>query len=1055
MLVRTSLRNPYAVIVMAIGIFVISWTVVFGKIPLLGLSLGKSMPLDILPQFKTPAVQILTLYPGMPTEIVERDITNRLERWTSQSMGIAWQESRSMVGVSIVRDYFREDIDPNTAMSQVSALAISDLYYLPPGTIPPMVMLFDPTAMVSTCLVAVSSDTLDETQVYDIAYFEMRNLLSGAGGTIAPAVFGGRLRRIYVYVDPHKLQARQLSPMDVVNALTQFNLMIPTGNAKIGDKDYAINTESMVPNVRDLNDIPVKIEGDLANGDARPVFIKDIGTAKDTYAIQTNVVRISRPPSWQSKRQVYIPIYRQPGANSIAVVEGVKWTIDNVIKPRIPKELNIDVVADQTVFIRKAINALVKEGVLGALLAALMILVFLGNFRSTLIVSLSVPLSIGAALIGLYFTGDTINSMTLGGLALALGRLVDDSIVVLENTDRHMKMGKPPMQAALDAALEVVATITTVAVFVPVMFLTGIGKFLFTPLAFAVGFSMAASYVMSMTIVPAYCAYTLTARLPLPMGEGEKGSRGIYEHLREGYGRLLSLGLWRKGVLLASVAGLFVASLFLYPFIGKELFPEMDSGQMMVQVRLPSGTRIEKTEQVVARVEKAIQELIPKEDREIIISNIGVLYDWPAAYTPNGGPHDAFIIIQRTLKGSKKTVQESAELLREKLPPQFPGVQFAFNTGGIVTAALNFGLPSPIDIQIEGKSLETLYGLARQVKAIAQQVPGAVDVRIQQELDYPQINIKVDRQKAAYLGLTQEDVVKNIVTALNSSVNFKPSFWLDYQTGNHYFVGATYREEDIESFETLENIPITSPKQKEPVLLKNIATLERTTVPTEIAHYRIRRVMDVFVNVSGRAVGDVAAEIERRVRQQVKVPDGYFIHFRGEVASMRESFRNLGFAFVLAAILIYLIMVAQFKSFVDPFIIMFAVPLGLIGVLGTLFVTGTTLNIQSFMGTIFMVGISVSNSILLVEFANRLRREEGMALHEAVVEAAKVRLRPILMTSLAAVIALMPMALAKGEAAMPLARAVIGGLSVSTALTLFVVPALYEMLKRERGQVTP
>ncbi len=1062
-LVRASLKNPYAVVVMALAIIVIGVTSV------------QKMPLDILPQFKTPAVQILTLYPGMPTELMERDITNRLERWTSQSMGIAYQESRSMVGVSVVRDYFREDIDPNTAMSQVSALAISDLYYLPPGTIPPMTMLFDPTATLPLALVACSSESLDEAQVYDIAYFEMRNLLSGTQGVIAPAVFGGKLRRIYVYVDKDKLQARGLSPLDVVNSLTQFNIMIPTGNAKIGDMDYAINAEGMVEKVEELNDIPIKISAGSAGaspspadgtrqGAGAPVLIRDIGRAEDTNAIQTNVVRISRPPDWKGRRQVYIPVFRQPGSNSIAVVEGTKETIEKGIKPRVPKEMNIDVVGDQTVFIRKAIHALQKEGILGVALAAAMILLFIGSVRSTLAIIIAVPISLLTGLIGLYYTGNTINAMTLGGLALAIGPLIDLGVVVLENTDRHLHLGRKPADAAVEGAGEValpvlVATVATIVVFFPVTFLSGIGKFLFTPLAMAVGFAMAGAYVMAMTLVPAYCANFLRMESSADILSAGRRTRNPlvlfqrgFERLRDRYVRGLRWALRHKALVLIGAGVAFVLSLFLYPLIGQELFPQMDAGQLTVQVRLPSGTRIEKTEEVIADVEKVVQEIIPEHDREIMISNLGVLYDWPAAYTPNGGPHDGFILVQLPLEGRRTSVQTYADRLRKKLNEQFPGVQFSFNTGGIVTAALNFGLPSPIDIQVEGKSLETLHEITRTIREVAKQVPGAVDVRIQQEIDYPQINVKVDRIKAAYLGLTQDEVVKNIVTALNSSTNFKPAFWLDYETGKHYFIGATYRERDINSFETLENIPITSPKQRRPVLLKNIATFERATVPTEVAHHRIRRVMDVFVNVSGRDVGSVAADIERAVKKlniEERHP-GYFVRFRGEVASMRESFGSLGFAFILAVILIYLVMVALFQSFIDPFIILLSVPLGLIGVLAILWATGTTLNVQSFMGVIFLVGIAVSNTVLVVDFANRARAR-GLSAQEAVLEAGAARLRPVLMTALAAMLALTPMALQTGEATLPLARAVIGGLSVATLVTLFVVPVLYALVKRDRG----
>lgn len=1029
-LVRVALRNPHAVIVMALAVLLIGIT-----------ALGR-IPADILPVFKTPAVQILTFYPGMPAEVVEQDITTRLERWTGQSNGVARQESKSLIGVSIVKDFFRPDIDPNTAMSQVTSLAMSDLYYLPPGTIPPMVMPFDPTASIPLALITVSSPRFDETKLYDVAYFDLRNRLQGISGVIAPAVYGGKLRRILAYVDREKLQARDLSPLDVVQALRSFNLMIPTGNAKLGSLDYQIDANSMVPRVEMMNDFPVKID----NG--APVFLKDIGKAEDSHQIQTNIVRISAPPDFEGKRQVYIPIYRQPGANTIQVVDGIRDTIGKILS-RLPEGIDLNVVMDQSVYVREAIRSLIEEGVLGALMAALMILLFLGSLRSTVIVLIALPLAILAAFIGLFFTGDSINAMTLGGLAMAIGLLIDQSIVVLENISRHLEEGKTPFEAALDGASEValpvlIISITIIVVFFPVVFLTGIGKFLFTPLALSVAFAIAASYILSMTLVP-----TAAARF-LKSTEPTAGGVSVFERhfarLQQRYGRLLGWSLANSGKVLSMAGLIFLGSLLLFPLLGTELFPQVDAGQLMVRVRAPSGTRVEITEGIVQRVEKVIRREIPREDLQMMISNIGVLYDWPAAYTPNSGPMDAFINVQLT-EHRRRTAQDYAHLLRQKLADEFPGIEFAFDTGGLITAALNFGLPSPLNIQVEGNELDVAYDIARRIKEAVEHVSGTVDVRIQQKPDYPQIQIDVDRVKAAHLGLTQEQVVKNIVTTLNSSVNFDPAFWIDHSNGNHYFLGAQYREEDIRSVETLENIPITGSNGRQPVLLKNVATFKRATAPAEINHLNITRVTDVYANVRGRDIGSVAADIEKKlagIRQDI--PEGYFISMRGEVQSMLESFQNLGFGLVMAVALVYLVMVIQFRSFVDPLIVMFAVPLGIVGVVWMLFLTGTNVNIQSLMGTIMMVGIVVAFSLLLVDFANRLRAE-GRSLDEAILEAAQIRLRPILMTSLAAIFALIPMAVA-GGANIPLARAVIGGVGASAVLTLLVVPLLYRLLKR-------
>jgi multidrug efflux pump subunit AcrB len=1090
-IVRASVGNPYAVVVLALFVVVIGvWCLGFP------VQVGdKQIPVDMLPAYRTPAVQVLTLYPGMPAEIVERDMTNRLERWTSQSEGIARQESRSMIGVSILKDYFRDDIDPNTAMSQVSALAISDMYYLPPGTVPPMVMLFDPTATLPTAYLAASGDTLNETQVYDLAYFKVRNMLSGTPGVIAPAVFGGRLRRIYIYLDRDKLQAHKLSLMDVQRAIKQSNLMIPTGDIKMGDLQYSVNMESMVPKVEDFNNIPIKWE------DGQPVLVRDVGKAEDTYAIQTNAVRISESPGWESKRQVYIPIYRRPGANTIEVVEGIKERIPDFkaqLPGKAPEELNLKVVADQSVYVRENISSLTWEAALGAVLASVMILIFLGSVRSTVVIALSIPLSALIAIIGLYFTGNTLNAMTLGGLALVMGRLVDDAIVDVENTFRHLAMGKSPKRAALDSAMEIavpvlISTVTTVAVFFPVIFLKGMGKYLFTPLALSVAFAMFASYLISRTISPAYCAYFLKA-------ESDTHKRFIlfrlfdraYEAYKASFARTLRHALRYRYLVVLGAVALFAASFLLYPFIGKELFPQIDAGQFVIGVRAPAGTKLEGTEQITQRIEKIIQEEIPADDRQMIVTNIGVLYDWPAGYTPNAGPMDATMLVQLTPKPGlwdqvrravgfasaahrEVDAQEYANRLRQRLNHDMPGVQFSFDTGGLVSSALNFGLPSPINLQIEGSDMPTQYRIANELKELVESVPGAVDVRVQELVDYPTIDVDPDRVKMAKLGITQEEAVKNLMSVLNSSTSFDPAFWLDYVMGNHYFVGVTYREPEIKDIATLANTPVTGANSQtsDSLVLGDFVNFKYNKAAVEVSHLNLTRVINLYANVSGRDVGSVAADIQKKLSAwskpassstsklpswTVPKPDapgetlpGYTVRMRGEVASMQESFQSLGSGLVLAAILIYLIMVAQFRSFVDPFIIMVAVPLGIIGTLVMLYVTGTTLNVQSFMGVIFTVGIDVSNSILLVEFANRLRREKGLSAHDAALESAVVRLRPILMTSLAAIIGLLPMALQSGEANTPLARAVIGGLVASTLLTRFVVPCLYVIVKRGKA----
>jgi multidrug efflux pump subunit AcrB len=957
--------------------------------------------------------------------------------------------------VSIVRDFFREDVDLNTALSQVTSLAMSDLYYLPPGTIPPMVMPFDPTASQPLCLISISSDTLDEAALYDVAYYELRNRLQSISGVIAPAVYGGKLRRIFAYVDPLKAQARNLSPLNVIEAIRNSNVMIPTGNAKIGDLDYQINANGMVGTVAEMNDLP------LAIGSGPATYVRDVANVEDTSQIQTNVVRVN------GKRQVYIPIYRQPGANTIAVVEGIKAQLEP-IKERI-KNVNLDVVMDQSVLVRESIDHLIMEAVIGAVLAALMVFIFLRSYRPMVIILTALPLSALGAFIGMFFSHQSMNVMTLGGLALVIGLLIDTSIVVLENIERHLAMGKSPYEAALDGTGEVtkpliIVTLTICVVFAPIIFLTGIAKFLFTPMALSVICAIVTSLLLATTLVPVMAArllkgkvHALSAEQRAALAEGkepEEQTLGWFGAIQRSYRVVLARLLRVRWLVLIATAAVFAVSMLTFRTLGTELFPQTDSGQLAIQVRATTGLRIERTEELVAQIEKVIQEVVPKEERQILISNIGVLLDWPAAYTPNAGPSDAFILLQFADKKSR-SVFDYADLLRQRLPGEFPEAEFSFNTGGILSSALNNGLPSPINIQVEGKDLAEATVIARKVVAAAKTVPGAVDVRIQQRYDAPQLDVEVDRVKAAQAGLTQEDIVKNIVTALNSSVNFAPSFWIDHRNGNHYFIGAQYREGDIVDFDTILDIPITGKNQQTALSLRNFASFKRSSAPSEITHLNITRVTDVFVNVKDRDVGAVAGDIDEALKGiRSSLPEGYRVQMRGEVQSMRESFASLGFGFGLAVVLVYLVMVVQFRSFRDPLIVMIAVPLGLIGVVWMLKLTDTYLSIQSAMGIIMMVGIVVSFSVLLVDFANRLmERDPNLTPFDAIVDAAGVRLRPILMTGLAAVLGLTPMAF-YGGANIPLARAVVGGVIAAVVLVLFVVPPLYIIFKRRTSTPT-
>ncbi|MDP7301550.1 MAG: efflux RND transporter permease subunit, partial [Pirellulaceae bacterium] len=743
-MIRAALKNPHLIVVLALAVVVV------------GVTSYQKIPADLLPIFKTPAVQIVTFYPGMSPEMMERDIMSRLERWTGQSVGIEHQEAKAMPGVCVVKDFFREDISGDTAMSQVTSYAVSDMFYLPPGTIPPMVMPFDPTASVPLCLVTVSNPQMSEKELYDIAYYELRNQLQAIQGVIAPAVYGGKLRRILCYVERDKLEARGLSLVDVQKALLKENVLIPAGNAKMGDVDFQIFTNALTDTVDEINLTPIKV----VNG--APVLLRDVGKATDAGQIQTKVVRNNQT------RQVYIPIYRQPGANTIQIVDSINTRLQrigqrlksmNADNPKM-QSLALSVVMDQSIGVRQSITGLQIAGVLGAVLASLVVLLGLASVRSAVIIFLAIPLSIAAAVIGLFCTGDTINAMTLGGLALAVGILVDQSIVVLENVVRHGQMGKSPSEAAIDGASEValpilVSTITFCVVFYPIVFLSGLARFLFTPLAVAATIAIIASYLIAMTLVPAYCARFLRTRV-----RDEANSRE--SRLMQAFGGMLQSVVTMRYAVILGAAVLFAGALWLLTTMGTELFPPVDSGQFTMFVRMPSGTRIERTEETMLGVEQVVMETLGEADPgyatgeeavsdsflQMVITNIGVLMDWPAAYTPNTGPMDAFVLVQLKDKAGRPSVFDVVGDLRTKLNDQFPAVEFAFDTGGMMTAALNMGEPSPIHFQITGSDLHTAQEIARIVRDEAQQVAGAVDVRIAQRMDYPTLEVDMDRISA-------------------------------------------------------------------------------------------------------------------------------------------------------------------------------------------------------------------------------------------------------------------------------------------------------------------
>jgi multidrug efflux pump subunit AcrB len=1045
-LVRAALGNLHAVIVFMLLI------VVLGTVALMGIAV------DILPSFKAPAVQVMTFYQGMPARPTERVITDRIERWTNQSPGIRQIESRSLAGVSVVKLYFRDDVDPTEALTMTNSLALTTLKDLPPNTLPPVVMKFDPTGTLPLGIITVSNPDLSEAGVKDVARIPVRNALGRVRGAVAPVVVGGKDRSVMIYIDPKKMEARGLAPTDVVRALDEGNFIATPGSVYIGDDQIALDTNVLLSEVGDFNDLPIRF------GHDSQVLLKDIGRAEDSYYIQKSRVRVN------GRREVYIPVYRQAGASSLAVANGVKAELPKIEKTDADPGTKLEFIMDQTESVKKAIDSLIHEGVIGAALVAAMILLFLGDWRMTIIAVLVLPLAVLCGIVGLWGSDNTINVMTLAGLFLAIGPLVDNAIVVLENTHRHLGMGKNPFRAAYDGAGEVtlpvlVATLTTMIVLAPIAMTPGLGGFLFKPLALAVAFSMIASYVLAFTVVPALCSRMLKGHAAHPGHHSHQRSplvwlidslQWVLAHLRHRYENLLHRALGHRGLVLGAVAILFLGSFLLVPAIGQEFFPQTDAGQITILVRCPSNLRLDATEERIIVLEEFLREQIPENERRMIVSEVGLNPDWSSAYTQNAGQCDAAIRIQLT-EDRSLSAQEYAIKLRHAIhaDPRFVDLDIAFDTGGMVSAALNFGASSPIDIQIDGGTPEERATTARAIREHVAGIRGAADVRVLQRNDAPYLVLKVNRQEAARVGLSARDVALQVVTAMNSSLALTRNFWIDPKSGNQYYVAVQYPEDPDFRLDDLKNVYATGTKQTQPVKLISLIDIETRSSAVELNHVGLRRVTNVLVNTEGRDIGSVAGDINRAIaelRRDGKIPESLRVELRGEYSRMQESFSSLAGGLALASILVYLIMVPLFRSFAGPLIIMFTVPLGLIGVLVTLFLTGTTLNVQSEMGVIFLVGIVVSNGVLLVDFANKLR-SEGVPVREAASRAAATRFRPILMTFLATSLDLFPLALGLGkgsETITPLARAVVGGLVTATALTLFVVPTLYTLFIRDR-----
>jgi len=1250
-LVNTALKNAYAVYV---GMLLVA---------VLGIVSYLKTPTDILPQIKAPVVVVFASYRGMPAPDMEQSVTAVLERALTRCDYLQHMESRSLLGLGIIHVHFLPQVDPDVATSQVISLVNGEMQNMPPGMLPPSILKYDASAVPVGNLI-ISSRSRDDRELLDIADHQLRDHMAGIPGLASAPVFGGVFRQVQIFVHPRMLEALKLSPMDVARIVNTQSQVIPTGEIRIGNQNYYVSSNSMVDKPEDFGKIPLYSDG------RKIVYLGDVANVVDGSRWRTNTVQVN------GRRAVYMPLLRQAGASAVAVVDEVKAFLPKLYKKgTVPTDVQVEVAFDQSQYVRDAMANLRLEGVLGAVLASLVVLLFLGNLRSTFVVALSIPLSIMAAFVGLYFTGHTLNIMTLGGLALILGRVVDDSIVDVENTVRHLNMGKDPVSAARDSAAEIsvpvlMATVTTVIVFLPLTFMTGIGKYLFMPLAVSASLAMGASYIVSRTVSPLYCSKFLHAheerrrfpRLLLLLGcvaalaglglpllleyveqHGSQDMKDVaawpfvhlswwvqmlwvitgalgavtvatavvyriapafdrgFELAGRSYERALRFCLRRRVAVVALVLGGVLVAVWCFAHIGQELFPEVDASEFTLHLRLKGGPRVEATEQRVSEIQRIISEgevkkerikdnlspeekeaiekagytirgnykeiaippIIPPEDLQLILSNMGLSSRWSAIYTTNNGPHAAFIRVQLRSGFSGRTTPTLAYVsrLRQVLEEHYPGDDYFFETGGMIRQILNQGAPAPIEVQVSGRELVSRRAVARVLDKRIGRIPQVLDTYMPQGIDLPQLKIEVDRDAAARLNLTQTDVVRNVIVALMSSAQLAPNFWIDHKSGNPYFIGVQYPEHIVDDLYTLENIPLSSStlrSQERAPLLRDVASVGRTQAPVEVYRYKSDRVSQLFVSVADQNLAKVAAEVESIVNLLPlnyaiwKIPrihylehalkvfpndkgdpakdehlhqllKGYFrdendelgeeleeaygvdrrkldlahderfrerldrfakkgrgavrneimgefgidpdplrlprdvgVRVRGEVATMRESFAELGFNLCLAVLLVYLIMAAQFSSWIDPFIMIVAAPLGLVGVLVMLWITGTSINVQSGMGVLMMIGISVSNSVLLVEFANR-EHETGMSVLEAVVSAARVRLRPILMTTIAAVVALLPMSVhlhPGDEMNLPLGRAIIGGLTGSTLLTLFVVPVLYTLLKGRHKPAT-
>src|SRR5579884_3886493 len=1043
-IVRLALKRPYTFIVAALMVILMT------PVALL------RTPTDIFPEINIPVISLIWTYNGLQPQEIEHRITSNVERGiTTLVNDVEHIESQSLNGIAVIKVFFQPNANIQTALSQTAAISQTFLRFLPPGTTPPLVIIYS-ASTVPVLQIGLTSDTLSEQQLFDFGNNFIRTQLATVQGAALPFPYGGKQRNISVDIDPAALQAKGLSAVDIVNAVSAQNLILPTGTAKLGSLEYNVEMNGSPQSVAELNDLPVR----TVNG--ATIYLKDVAHVRDGFSPQTNIVMAN------GQRGVLMSVYKTGNASTLSIVDRVKRQLADYASS-IPPGLHMTLFFDQSLFVRAAIQGVLREGIIAACLTAVMILLFLGNWKSTLIIAISIPLSILVSILLLSALGETINIMTLGGLALAVGILVDDATVAIENISRNLDMGKDTVQAILDGAQQIavpalVSTLCICIVFIPMFFLSGVAKFLFVPLAEAVIFAMLASYMWSRTLVPTLAMYLLSSEEETSAQE----KRGIFhryqqafersfEKFRAAYHRALQSVLDHSRGFAVGFLAFCLLSGGLSFILGKDFFPSVDAGQIRLHMRARTGLRIEETARLADQVNQVIREIIPKRDLVTVLDNIGLPYSGiNLSYSNAGtiGTCDAEILVQLQSERSRPTAEYVADL-RKTLPDRFPGVQFFFQPADIVTQILNFGTPAPIDVEFLGMNQAGNFAVAQKFAAEIRHIPGAVDVHIQQAFDEPTLHMDVDRTRAQALGMQARDVAQNVLVSLSSSFQTAPTFWLDPTNGVSYQVAVQTPQYRMDSLAALQNTPVSgSLPGADPQILGNLVTTSTTAGPAEISHYNILPMINVYASVDGRDLGSVSEQVEERVQAIEKdLPRGSHVVIRGQVETMKNSFTGLGYGLLGAIVLAYLLIVVNFQSWLDPFIIIAALPGALAGIVWLLFITGTHLSVPALTGSIMCMGVATANSILVVSFAKE-QMAEGFSSAEAALAAGFTRFRPVIMTALAMIIGMVPMALGLGEGGeqnAPLGRAVIGGLLFATVATLFFVPAVFTMIHGRRA----